>query len=587
MSSYQAPITIKEALKNISSKKYLLPAIQREFVWSQNQIEVLFDSLMRNYPIGTFLLWSVENVDKFQFYEFIRNYHELEQSHNIQVIDKNNNEITAILDGQQRLSALYIGLMGSYSAKLPYYHSSSSHAFPKKQLYLNLYNRLDDESDIEYEFKFLTEKEAENSYDCCWFPCNKIIEFNDSSEPAIYLMDNDLLSNNEKNKFAMKTLNSFYNIVHQKEIISAYIETDQKLDTVLQIFIRTNSGGIKLSYSDLLLSVATAQWSKNNAREEIYNFVDKLNQIASDKNPIPFNFNKDLILKSCLVLSDLDVKFKVDNFTVKNMEIIEENWKDIRNALTFAVILIANFGFNGNSLTTYNAIIPIAYYIHYNKLEKNILDSTKYYKDRQKIKEWLTRSILKNVFGGQPDSIYPALRKIIKESSSGFPLTEIIEHYRGRQRSIIFGDDELDALLELKYKDKKTYSLLMLLQPSLNQYLIYDKDHLHPRSKFTDTNYKLLGLTNDDIIFYESYKDRIANIQLLPKIPNVEKSNQTLEEWVRKNNIDENSTRHFLKENFLSENISLDFKDFREFITNREDNLKKALKIILKTKSNT
>lgn len=72
------PITIKEAIEHIHKKEYLLPAIQREFVWSSEQIEKLFDSLMRGYPISSFLFWKVEkNVQKnYQFYEFIREYHE-------------------------------------------------------------------------------------------------------------------------------------------------------------------------------------------------------------------------------------------------------------------------------------------------------------------------------------------------------------------------------------------------------------------------------------------------------------------------------------------------------------------------------
>ena len=57
--AYQTPLTIAEVVAGIASRKYLLPSIQREFVWSQKQIETLFDSLMRDYPINTFLFWEV------------------------------------------------------------------------------------------------------------------------------------------------------------------------------------------------------------------------------------------------------------------------------------------------------------------------------------------------------------------------------------------------------------------------------------------------------------------------------------------------------------------------------------------------
>ena len=57
--SFQTPITISEVINDIHSKKYLLPSIQREFVWSQDQITMLFDSLMRDYPINSFLFWKI------------------------------------------------------------------------------------------------------------------------------------------------------------------------------------------------------------------------------------------------------------------------------------------------------------------------------------------------------------------------------------------------------------------------------------------------------------------------------------------------------------------------------------------------
>lgn len=53
--SYQTALTIANVIQEIDSKKYLLPSIQREFVWGTDQIEMLFDSLMRDYPINSFL----------------------------------------------------------------------------------------------------------------------------------------------------------------------------------------------------------------------------------------------------------------------------------------------------------------------------------------------------------------------------------------------------------------------------------------------------------------------------------------------------------------------------------------------------
>lgn len=111
---------------------------------------------------------------------------------------------------------------------------------------------------------------------------------------------------------------------------------------MLNIFIRINSGGTILSYSDLLLSIATAQWEQKDAREEINNFVDEINEIGNG-----FNFNKDFVLKTCLVLTDFsNIAFKVDNFNKSNMLKIESNWEDITKAIRLAVNLVSSFGFN-------------------------------------------------------------------------------------------------------------------------------------------------------------------------------------------------------------------------------------------------
>ena len=70
--AYEKPITVKEAINSIQNQEYILPAIQREFVWNTKQIELLFDSILRDYPISTFLFWKVkaENVKRFKFYRF-------------------------------------------------------------------------------------------------------------------------------------------------------------------------------------------------------------------------------------------------------------------------------------------------------------------------------------------------------------------------------------------------------------------------------------------------------------------------------------------------------------------------------------
>ena len=358
--SFQAPITIFEAIDNVYKKKYLLPSIQRELVWDTDQIELLFDSLLRDYPIGSFLFWYVEKdiINNFQFYEFFRDYHERNQKHNPKANISGESDLTAVLDGQQRLTALYLGLRGTYAYKIPYKRYNNPQAYPERKLYLNLLSKSDD-INKEYDFSFLTKDEAiEKNETTFWFRVGDVLYLKKEYEVNNFLTRNDLLSYGERSLFANETLFKLHSAIFKNPVINYYLEKDNKLDKVLNIFIRVNSGGTPLSYSDLLLSIATAQWEHKDAREEIYNFVDEINGIGES-----FNFNKDFVLKSCLLLSDFtDIAFKVDNFNRSNMLTIEQNWENITSSIRTVVNLIDNFGFNRDTLTSNIAIIPICYF---------------------------------------------------------------------------------------------------------------------------------------------------------------------------------------------------------------------------------
>ena len=271
--AYETPITIKKAIGYIKRRYYVLPAIQREFVWKSDQIEKLFDSLMRDYPIGTFLFWKVDKdkIKDFQFYEFLKKYHEKDHRHNLKADLSDEEDIIAMLDGQQRLTSLYLALAGSYTFKKPYMSRNNPNAYPERKLYLNLLKQSED-LEFKYDFRFLTKEENKNNGDAHWFECSKILSFEDKEEIYDYLEEHNLTNSTnsamhekEVTKFARNTLSRFHDVIYKDGTISFYLEESEELDKVLQIFIRINSGGTTLSYSDLLLSIATAQWKDKDA----------------------------------------------------------------------------------------------------------------------------------------------------------------------------------------------------------------------------------------------------------------------------------------------------------------------------------
>lgn len=579
--SFQTPITISEVINDIHSKKYLLPSIQREFVWSQDQITMLFDSLMRDYPINSFLFWKIpkEKASEFKFYEFLRDYHQKDNRHNPKANINGSEDIMAVLDGQQRLTSLYIALKGSYASKIAYKKWNNPQAYPKKKLYINLLDKPKDIS-YEYEFKFLTKEESKNNDENHhWFEVGKIMDLKEQYDVMSYMIETGLASNPDKEKaqYANRTLSKLHSVIHVNKTISYYLEKSTELDKVLNIFIRVNSGGTTLSYSDLLLSFATAQWENRDAREEINEFVDEINQIGRG-----FNINKDIVLKACLVLCDIsDISFKVDNFNRTNMLKIEEEWDDIRKAIRDSLNLISSFGFSRENITSNNLMIPVAYYLKNIGLPNNFETSTSRIKDRKNIKLWFVSALLKRIFSFAPDGALKPIRDIIKnESSNGFPLDSIFKHFKGTNRSLQFTDDDINNLLCSKYGQGDTLVILSILYPWADLRHNFHVDHMFPKSEFT---YKKLidrGIPEEKINYFIEKCNLIGNLQLLDEIPNIEKKAMDFDIWV-KERIPATELEEYKRKNFVPD-VDLSFANFDIFFKEREKMLVEKLNSELK-----
>lgn len=571
--SFQTPITVKEAVENIRAKRYLLPSIQRELVWNTLQIEKLFDSLMRDYPVGSFLFWHVERnrIGEFTFYEFIRNYHERDSKHNLKADFLSDNDITAILDGQQRLTSLYIGLLGSYAKKDKLKRWNNDSAFPKRFLYLNLLKKYSDEEelDLEYDFLFLSEAEAQEDKEkhpeeYFWFKVGDIFQFTKPHEINSFLIRNGLMNIEEKAEFASETLFKLYSIIHEERIINFFLEKHGELDKVLNIFVRINSGGTPLSYSDLLLSIASASWKKKDAREEITGFVDEISEDGEG-----FNFNKDFVLKTCLVLCDFpNIAFKVDNFNKANMQTIEQNWNDITTSLKLTVNLIQSFGYKRETLISNNALIPIAYYLRKKGNPKNFVDSRHFQEDREKIQKWLIFSLLKRAFSGQPDTVIKPIRQSISKSNDSFPLEQIVEEFRGKDKSIIFSKDDIEALFDNYYGNAYTFSTLAVLYPTLDFKNKFHLDHIFPKSLFKRKNLLSKGIAEDKANEFIELVDYLANLQLMEGMPNIEKSNKDFNQWLFEKYPDSQTRKEYMEKNYIPD-VDLSLENFDVFFEER------------------
>ncbi len=275
--------SIKEVVDELNVR-YFLPDIQREYVWlkkaDEKKIEQLFDSILRGYPIGSFLFWKLQKEDiaksdeqdsdklNFQLYQFITNY-DARKPHNekIRIEQIRRDDLSIVLDGQQRLTSLYIGLKGTRTLKKKNAKNNNPNAYEEKRLYLNLkYQPNMDNPEDNYRFEFHA-KTPENDNEHFWFKVGDILEL--ESGVLNYVNEHRL----EKNELDL--LEKLKDAFHNKQLISFFEETEKNLNKVLNIFIRVNSGGVKLSYSDLLMSILTASFS-SDIRERMNGLVDNL-----------------------------------------------------------------------------------------------------------------------------------------------------------------------------------------------------------------------------------------------------------------------------------------------------------------------
>ena len=538
---------------------------------------------MRGYPIGAFLFWEVqkESVGKYNWYEFITHYHQRDNPHchELTIADLSQG-VTAVLDGQQRLTALNIGIFGSYAEKLPRLWWNNPEAFPKRHLYLKLTEKADDdESGSEFLFKMMPKNEIAD--DPSWFQVNDILKFQNLIEIHKYLQPLRLADD----PTAFVHLGRLHEVVNSDTVISFYQERDQSLDKVLDIFIRTNSGGTQLSYSDLLMSVAVAAWKERKAREAIHGLVDALNKIGGQ-----FQFGKDMVLKAGLLISDLpDIRFKVTNFNRDNMETVERNWDLITESLTTAVRLISSFGFSGMNFGNQNAVMIIAYYLSRHPDRNRFLEAPACGEDRGAIRRWLMTVLVKRGLWASTDALLGRARTVIRENcSSGFDGDAVASAMARTTGGMAFTDEEIEDLADTSYGDWSAYSLLSLLFPHVDTANhVFHIDHVVARAQATPAKMDGAGLDEDDPDrkYISDGINRLSNLQLLPGRENEKKSTMFPRQWMDSDAFaDDRDRDSYAREQELGDWHVLpeDLCGFRDFYDARRKRIMERLKGLLR-----
>lgn len=560
------PIRVSDIIRQANHDIYL-PAIQREFVWGTDRIERLFDSIMADFPIGSFLYWRLEqkNKDEWPVYEFIHDY-DGESPHNqpanMAGITK---DITLVLDGQQRITSLFIGLRGSY--RYFYYRWRKTH------LYLNLLKQPtpndDNPEELTYGFAFRESAAPEGDNAQLWYKVGRILDFEDAEDAKSDMKPQlETLSDTQKED-ANKLIGRLHNRIHTTLVGNYYQERSQDYDKVLQVFVRANSAGTPLEYSDLLLATATAKWETLDARSEIHDFTDSLNEIGNG-----YSFGKDFVLKACLYLSEnLPIQYKVRNFTKTNLRTIEGNWEKIKESLSTTVRLISRFGFNDKNIVAPLALLPIAFYLM--KRGNSAFDTSSETADADAqiaIRKWFVFSTLKNAFGGSSDTTLTRLRELLSTcgADTPFPVDSLYKSLGIEPR---LNDEEVDRILGYGYQGRYTNLVLSLLYPDRDwKDAVFHEDHIFPQSVFQLRTLRKRGYSDTKIQAYMARYNILSNLQLLTDSENLSKNATPFDEWLRTRDA-AFRTRHRIP---VLTNYGFDF--FEEFSTARAALIVNALK---------
>lgn len=552
-----------DALRYAEDHTLLLPDIQREYVWDYQEIERLFESIVDEYPIGSCIFWKTNratiNAEKPNLYYFLREYERWKtKNEKAPEVFSKESDYYIVLDGQQRITSLNIALYGSYT----YYKGGRGHAWdnPKswltKELYYNLdfyaaSNEEEDDENPRKRFVFLTKEDAEAGH---YYKIKNLLAF-DKLQRFVLVLNN--LTTDEK---VIDDLSMLFERLHNASgngLIHYYCISENTYDEALDIFVRVNSTGRKLSKSDLLFSTLIDGWK--TGKENIENLLATMNS-KGDK----FNFTRDYLMRLCLVLVDANTNLKINSLNPKTVSSIRDNWDKIYNAADTMSSVLADIGLSNETLTSYNATMPIVYFLYKGGKIKDK-------EAKKEVRKFLSVAMAQRLFGVASNDALNKTRNVLKAldcKKAVFGLSLFAETTLTGGRTFTVTEKDIDLWLNNYEKGQSTYLLLALLYPNykLSQ-VAFHQDHCHPHVSFDDKNIAALGLTDEKVKEWQKKRNLLPNLQFLEGTENEQKNKTPLIQWVSEGN-------NFL---YRPAGVSLELKDFEVFFNERRKLIKKEL----------
>lgn len=404
-----------------------------------------------------------------------------------------------------------------------------------------------DNPEDNYQFEFHAKK-PENDKKHWWFKVGDILELESVWD---YAQEHDLKGDR------LKLLEKLSKAFCTEKLISYFEETEKNLNKVLNIFIRVNSGGVELSYSDLLMSILTASFS-SDIREKMNELVDTL----KDKG-FP-NVGKDQVLKTCLLLIGKDTTFELKNFNKKNIKEIEDNWEKITESIYNAAKLLENFGYAGYLGSAY-ILSSLAYFYFLNqKMDKN---------DEKQVLKFVRNAQITSYFSSTTDTKLNNIANSMKDVKT----FELFNHNLAKHQTwpLKITNDAIEEMV-CSNSHALVFPILQILYPNLNcKTTIFHIDHIYPKSKFK----KNKKLDKDFCV------NHLYNLQLLEGAENSAKKDKDPEVWLKEEYKNDQAIEEYKKRNYIDPTLKLEWENIKEFREKREEAIITKLKEVLLPKS--
>ena len=543
-------ITIYAALQNIKDGKYVMPAFQRQFVWSMEQIEKLWDSILLDYPIATFLFWHVDDSNvtwDTYFCNFLSEvtFDSRKQADSVNYelnsIDVKNTD-TAVLDGQQRLTSLFLSLFGEGYIRPNYARKNTGSKIVTKLLIELNKNKISVDEEEYNSKKFdIRFSEKVGRLSPTQFEVKTILDEKFQDETIRDKAIEEAITNvpADSKDYARNILQKLYKKIFVEKLVRYTEITDMKQDDALEMFVRFNSGGKALRKSEITMSILEAYWP--SAKTEF-------GKILVDSYE---GFDTDFIIRSALMLYGDVVKSNINKKTAEEMK---NDWNGFKKALTNLESLLKEMKIDVSRFSSsWNVLLPIIYYIYYNPdYDKNI----------KGVRAYLLRAIFFTYFQSGTTSKLQQMKSNINSFDD-----EITIEMLDQMNDLRVTDGKIEDVLNSEKGSRVAGEVLYYLNLDwTNKNFKYEQDHLHPDNRFNGS--KPITVTIEGWKRWRGMRNRLPNLHLLEGRSNGSKNDMRLVDYY--NDMNDGQKADFCKQAMIPKDVSLEIEDFEKFYEERK-----------------